>query len=60
MDLMMMVVEMTLILLVEVAVVSHGSLEVRSTLNKQHQYRIQIQVGILKQAERCVENAVLI
>jgi hypothetical protein len=46
MDLMMMVVEMTLILLVEVVVVSHGSLgEVRSTLNKHHQYRIQIQVG---------------
>jgi hypothetical protein len=46
MDLMMMVVEMTPILLVEVAVVSHGSLEeVRSTLNKHHQYRIQIQVG---------------
>jgi hypothetical protein len=49
MDLMKMVGEMTLISLAEVAV-SHGSLEaaVRSTLHKQHQFRIQIQVGVTK------------
>jgi len=46
MDLMMMVGEMTLILLAEVVAVSHGNLEaVRSTPHKQHQFRIQIQVG---------------
>ena len=46
MDSMMMVGEMTLILLGEVVAVSHGSREaVRSTLHKQHQFRIQIQVG---------------
>jgi hypothetical protein len=46
MDLMMMVGEMTLILSAEAVAVSHGSLEaVRSTLHKQHQFRIQIQVG---------------
>jgi hypothetical protein len=46
MDLMMMVVEMTLILLAEVVAVSHGNLEaaVRSTLPKHHRFRIQIQV----------------
>jgi hypothetical protein len=46
MDLMMMVGEMTRILLAEVVVVSHGNLEaVRNTRHKQHQFRIQIQVG---------------
>lgn len=54
MDLMMMVGEMTLILLAEVVAVSHGNLEgVRSTLHKQHQFRIQIQVGVTEVQLAC-------
>jgi len=49
MDLTMMVGETTPISLAEVAAVSHGNLEaVRSTPHKQHQFRIQIQVGDTK------------
>jgi hypothetical protein len=45
MDLMMMVGEMTPILLAEVVAVSHGNLEAaRSTLHRQRQFKIQIQV----------------
>jgi hypothetical protein len=61
MDLMMMVVEMTLISLVGIVVESHESLEgVRSTLNSQHQFRIQIQVRYIKaKRQRCLRKGTL-